>query len=73
MPTEPYRYRRCPECRSVIAGGDLKPLRYGEGNWRKRGGGLRRCPQCGHIGFTQAFVVVEDKRRQQRLDYGALN
>jgi len=66
-----WRYRRCPECRSVFPGGDLKPLRYGAGNWRKTGGGLRRCPECSFVGFTQRFVVVEGKR--QTVSYAGMN
>ena len=53
-----YRYRKCPNCHSVFPGGQLKPLRYGEGHYHKKGGSLRRCPNCGRTGFTQQFVVV---------------
>lgn len=54
------RFRRCPLCHSVFPGGELKPLRYGEGHWHERGGSLRRCPKCGHKGFTQDFKVVKE-------------
>ncbi len=53
-----YRYRRCPRCLSVFPGGQLRVLRYGEGHYHKRGGSLRRCPNCGHKGFTQDFKLV---------------
>jgi hypothetical protein len=32
-----WRYRRCPSCEAVFPGGQLRPLRYGEGHWRQRG------------------------------------
>ena len=65
-----WRYRRCPECRAAFPAGELRPLRVGAGHWHKRGGSLRRCPRCAHVGFTQVFVVVSDKRR---VSYEALN
>jgi hypothetical protein len=64
-----WRYRRCPECRATFPGGQLKPLRYGVA-WRKKGGGLRRCPECGHTGFTQDFKVV---REQHHVSYAGMN
>lgn len=57
-----WRYRRCPSCGGVFPGGDLRPLRLGEGHWHRRGGSLRRCPQCGHVDFTQGFAVVRERR-----------
>ncbi len=48
MAKEVYRYRRCRHCGATFPGGQLKPLRYGEGHYHKRGGSLRRCPNCGH-------------------------
>jgi uncharacterized Zn finger protein len=71
MSAIPYRYRRCPECRATFPAGELRVLRYGAGHYHKKGGSLRRCPECGHTGFTQAFVVVADKR--QAVSYGMLN
>lgn len=56
-----YRFRRCPQCRAVFPGGELKPLRFGGGHYHKRGGSLRRCPRCGHVAFTQSFPVVQDR------------
>jgi len=66
MPDKPYRYRRCPQCRAVFPAGQLGVLRYGAGNWRKRGGALRRCAECGHVAFTQDFGVVSDRRMAGR-------
>jgi len=63
--------RRCPACRAVFPGGDLKPLCYGDGNRHKKGGSLRRCPRCGHAAFTQRFAVVADKRPP--VSYAMLN
>lgn len=57
-----YRFRRCPSCRAVFPGGELKPLRFGPGHWHERGGSLRRCPKCGHVGFTQQFREVSRAR-----------
>ena len=57
-----WRYRRCPSCRGVFAGGEFRPLRYGEGHWRDKGYSLRRCPGCGAVGQTRDFPVVEDLR-----------
>ena len=58
MPSTPYRFRRCPRCYGVVAGAELKPLHYGPGHWHRSGGSLRRCPRCGHKGFTQDFPLV---------------
>ena len=44
-----WRYRRCPSCGTVVPGGELRPVRYGAGHWRRRGYGVRRCPSCGHV------------------------
>lgn len=66
MPPEPYRYRRCPQCRSVFPAGHLKVLRLGQGHWHSRGGSLRRCPFCDHVAFTQRFAVVGDRRMAGR-------
>jgi ribosomal protein L34E len=54
-----YRYRRCKHCHATFPGGQLKPLRYGEGHYHKRGGSLRKCPNCGKVGVTQDFPVVK--------------
>ena len=58
MPSAPYRYRRCPECRATFPGGQLRPLRYGEGHWHSKGGSLRKCPNCSFVSFTQRFSLV---------------
>ena len=65
-----YRFRRCQGCKSVFPGGQLRPLRYGEGHWHKSGGSLRRCPRCGRTGFTQDFPVVHDVNRGLEVLYG---
>jgi len=67
----PWRFRRCPHCLATFPGGQLRPLRYGAGGWRKKGGGLRCCPNCGHTAFTQEFPIAVDKR--QRITYAGLN
>ena len=56
---KPYRWRKCRECGSVFPGGQLPVLRLGAGHWRTRGGGRRRCPRCGNVGFTQDFPIVK--------------
>ena len=50
--------RRCRECGAVFPAGQLRVLRYGAGHYHDKGGSLRRCPSCGHKGFTQDFPVV---------------
>jgi hypothetical protein len=70
MPTQPYRFRRCPQCRATFAAGELRPLRLGGGHWHQRGGSLRRCPECGYVAFTQRFGVVGN---MERIRYSALN
>lgn len=63
-----YRYRHCPHCGSVFPGGQLRPLRFGEGHWHKRGGSRRRCPNCGAVGFTQDFPIVnQNNKRKEEL------
>ncbi len=58
----PYRYRKCPSCGATFPGGELKPVRFGAGHWHEKGGSLRRCPRCGHKGFTQDFKIVKAVR-----------
>jgi hypothetical protein len=63
----PWRYRRCPSCLGVYAGGEFRPLRYGA-QWREVGYGLRRCPGCGTVGQTRDFPVVRERRAGVRYD-----
>jgi len=50
--------RSCPVCDSMFPAGKLRVLRYGGGHYHQHGGSLRRCPNCGHKGFTQDFKIV---------------
>lgn len=58
-----WRWRTCPSCYVVFPGGQLRPLRYGEGHWRRHGYSLRRCPRCGHVGETRDFRIVGQGHR----------
>lgn len=37
------RWRECPGCHAVVAGGQLRPVRYGA-HWSSHGLDKRRCP-----------------------------
>jgi len=52
------RLRRCPSCRAVLAGGQLKPVRYGS-HWHAGGYDKRRCPRCGKVASTRDFALVK--------------
>ena len=58
MARKPWRFRQCPACHAVYAGGQLRPVHYGGGHWHQEGGSLRECPSCGHRGLTQEFPIV---------------
>lgn len=58
MPRRPWRFRQCPLCPTIFAGGQLKPAQYGAGHWHLQGGSMRICPACGHRAPTQEFVIV---------------
>jgi ribosomal protein S27AE len=59
--SRPWRYRRCPQCRMIMAAGDLITRRFGPA-WRSVGRALRECPECGHQAPTREFAVVLDMR-----------
>ena len=54
-----WRWRRCPGCRGVFPAGKLAPVNIGN-PW---GNGVmkRRCPSCGVVRATAAFLVVREK------------
>lgn len=53
-----YRYRICPGCHTKMPAGELKVINYHGNHWHSVGGSMRKCPYCGHTGFTQDFKVV---------------
>lgn len=59
----PWRYRMCPHCGTVRAGGEFKPVRYGA-HWTASGSDWRRCPACGKKGASHEFRVVKDDHRK---------
>jgi len=65
-----WRYRRCPSCRRVFPGGELRPVSYGA-HWGARGTAKRRCPCCGFIAPTHYFGIVREKHGRGREMEGA--
>lgn len=58
---KPRRFRRCPDCRVVLAASKFDAIgkhRPGYGA-RQR---ARRCPECRRTGPTSIFKVVRDAR-----------
>lgn len=62
---KPWRFRMCPSCRIVLAGGEFKPVRLGA-HWGP-GCDSRVCPHCGHTAPTFEFRVVRDARKKAEV------
>ena len=52
-----WRFRRCPECKTVAPAGDFTCVDFGA-QWQAKGYARRRCPSCGHVAATRDFRIV---------------
>jgi hypothetical protein len=65
-----WRWRKCLRCGEVAPAGDFEVVgSYGQG-WGS-GGADRRCPGCGLVDQTDAFIVVREKHQERAGDGAA--
>jgi hypothetical protein len=58
-----WRFRKCMRCGHIGAASEFRPVGSFRPGWRD-GAMQRRCPGCGLIDRTDAFIVVRERHAE---------